>query len=586
MFLSLQNANATVQKPVVSERMLLTVDSIPISQEIKIGVQLRIENGWHINSHRPHEDYLIPTEVKIQQVGAVELGSANYPPASEVHLSFSETPLSVYEGSILIWFTLKIDPSFQGNRLELEASVRSQACNDVSCLAPTTEILKVSVPVVTADTKVTQTNTSIFDEAAVMGTLQGERLTAGNEIRELLAGSGLFITLFFIFAGGLALNLTPCVYPLIPITISFFTNQASGKIGRSFLLAMLYLLGMCSTYSVLGVVAAMTGGLLGSTLQHPGVLVALAAIFVIFAASMFGAFEIRVPAFLSNLAGGGRQGTVGSFVMGLTVGIVAAPCIGPFVVSLLTYVAAQGDVFMGFLMFFVLSLGLGLPFLILGTFSGMIKSLPRSGEWMIWVKKTMGIIMIGVAVFFLSPLLSELIYVVLLSITGIGGGILIGFHDKSTASFAWFRPLKVLIGVGFIAAGTWISVSSYLRANQPHIDWQPYSEALISEARASGKPVLIDFYADWCIPCKQLDKTLFAEQNIVLKSREFVALKADLTVDESELVNVLRRKYKILGVPTIIILDRSGQPWMRFTDELVGYQPEEFLNILNEVTRE
>ncbi|MFQ5752293.1 MAG: protein-disulfide reductase DsbD family protein, partial [bacterium] len=363
------------------------------------------------------------------------------------HFDFSEIPLSVYEGEILIWTKVQASERLDLGKTKITGKFSYQACNDVSCLAPTDIPFEITTEVVDASAPRNFINEDKFETVNFeLGELQGIRASSDNKIGQLLAGNGIFITLFFIFLGGLALNLTPCVYPIIPITISYFVGQASGKLVKSFFLALVYVLGMSITYSLLGVVAAMTGGLLGSSLQNPFILIAIAVIFLIFAASMFGAFEIRVPAFLSNFAGGSRQGVAGTLIMGLTVGIVAAPCIGPFVISLLTYVAAQGDPLVGFLMFFILSLGLGLPFLVLGTFSGLIKNLPRSGEWMVWIKKVFGVVMVGVAVYFISTLIPEPVYIVLLTTIAILGGIFVGFLDKSKATIHWFKGLKSGIG--------------------------------------------------------------------------------------------------------------------------------------------
>ena len=218
------------------------------------------------------------------------------------------------------------------------------------------------------------------------------------------------------FLEGLALNLTPCVYPLIPITVSYFANQSTGKISRSFVLALFYVLGMALTYSILGVVAAITGSLLGSALQNPLVLIFIALVFFALSFSMFGLYEIRVPQSLASVGGKSRQGIFGALFMGLTVGIIAAPCIGPFVVSLLIFVGEQGNPFLGFWLFFTLALGLGVPFLILGTFSSMISSMPQSGVWMVWVRKLFGVILIGMAVYFLETLIPVRIYQFVLAV--------------------------------------------------------------------------------------------------------------------------------------------------------------------------
>ena len=181
---------------------------------------------------------------------------------------------------------------------------------------------------------------------------------------------GLFLIFIGAFFGGLALNLTPCIYPLIPITISYFGGQAEGKKGSVILHSVIYVVGMAATYSILGSIAAFTGSLFGAALQIPAVLIGVAAVMVLLALSMFNVYEIRVPAFINKFAGGSQKGYFGTFFMGLTCGIIAAPCIGPFVLGLLTYVGNRGNVLLGFSLFFVLALGLGIPFLLLGIFSG------------------------------------------------------------------------------------------------------------------------------------------------------------------------------------------------------------------------
>jgi len=566
--------------PVVTVNASISADKIRPGSTFKILVKARIDDEWHINSHQPLEEFLIPTAVKFDSIPGLDFSKINFPEGKQRNFQFSEQPLSVYDGSIVVSADAKASDLALGE-LKISGVFSYQACNDVSCLAPAEAPFEILTRVVDASTPVeAQSN---FEEAD-LGQLQGER-EGVNQISAIISGKGLSVALLAIFLGGLALNLTPCVYPVIPITISFFVGQTSGRIGKSFLLALVYVLGMALTYSVLGVVAAMTGGVLGSSLQNPLVLIFIALVFVVFAAGMFGAFEIRVPAFLNNLAGSSKQGVWGSLIMGLTVGIVAAPCIGPFVLSLLTYVAAQGDPLLGFMMFFVLSLGLGLPFLALGTFSGLVKNLPRSGEWMIWVKKVFGVIMIGVAIYFISTLISDVLYVILLTVVAVVGGIFVGFLDKSKASFNWFKGLKPAIGVLMILFGAWTSVSAWQQANAPHMNWQPYSDELMQQAQLEGRPVLIDFFAEWCIPCKQIEKTLFAEPAVVAKSAKFVVLKADLTKDDSEDVKAIRQKYHVVGVPTVVMLDSHGNEYRRFTDELVKSKPEEFLKIMKEAQR-
>ena len=222
-----------------------------------------------------------------------------------------------------------------------------------------------------------------------------------------LYGWAMLWTLLGIFAGGIALNLTPCIYPLIPITVSYFGGQVTrdGQ-GQSKLIVhgLCYILGLSVTNSALGIIAALTGGLMGAILQNPFVLLVIAAILLCFAASLFGLWELRLPGSLTHAAAKSYTGYFGSLFMGLTLGVVAAPCIGPFILGLLTWVASMGSPWLGFIIFFTLSLGLGLPLFFLAIFSGQLKKLPRSGGWMIWVRKLMGWVLIAMAVHFIRSM--------------------------------------------------------------------------------------------------------------------------------------------------------------------------------------
>ena len=223
----------------------------------------------------------------------------------------------------------------------------------------------------------------------------------------LLYGWAMVWTLLGIFAGGIALNLTPCVYPMIPITVSYFGGRSGQGQGKLLIHGLLYLGGLSATNSILGVVAALTGGLMGAMLQNPIVLLVVAGILVFFASSLFGFWELRLPGGLTRMASKSYAGYFGSLFMGLTLGVVAAPCIGPFVLGLLTWVASMGSPWLGFIVFFTLSLGLGLPLFFLAMFSGKIEKLPRSGEWMLWIRKLMGWILVGMAAYFIRPLLPK-----------------------------------------------------------------------------------------------------------------------------------------------------------------------------------
>jgi thiol:disulfide interchange protein DsbD len=394
-----------------------------------------------------------------------------------------------------------------------------------------------------------------------------------------LQGWAMLWTLLGIFAGGLALNLTPCVYPMIPITVSFFGGRATGdKPGQTQLVlhGVCYLMGLALINSTLGVTAALTGGLMGAMLQNPIVLAAVAVVLLLFAASLFGLWELRMPAFLTRAAGKSYSGYFGSLFMGLTLGVVAAPCIGPFVLGLLTWVAGMGSPWLGFLIFFVLSLGLGLPLFLLALFSGQLQRLPRAGGWMIWVRKLMGWVLVGMAAYFIRPVLPEALKIALPVAVALAAGLHLGWLDKNQASFRAFPWLKTLVGtVCLVLAAFWIT-SWAMRG--PGVDWRAYSERTLEQAAEQNKPVIIDFYADWCAPCRELEETTFHHADVVRQVREgFVMIKVDVTKGGDPLHEKLLKQYGVKGVPTIVFLDAHGKE--RADLRLVDFLPPElFLN--------
>ena len=388
-----------------------------------------------------------------------------------------------------------------------------------------------------------------------------------------LKGWAMIWTLLGIFVAGMALNLTPCVYPLIPITVSYFGGR-SGK-GQLIGHGLCYIGGLSITNSALGVTAALTGGLMGAMLQSPLVLTGIAAILVIFATSLFGFWELRLPSGLMQAASIPNVGYLGTLSMGLTLGVVAAPCIGPFVVGLLTWVASMGSPWLGFIIFFTLSLGLGLPIFFLAIFSGQIDKLPRSGEWMLWVRKLMGWVLVGMAAYFIRPILPKTVGILFLAAVAFAAGLHLGWIDRTKASFRafeWIRTGVVIMSVVIttILIGSWVMQG-------PGVTWQPYSDELLSEAKRVKKPVIIDFYADWCSPCRELEEITFHDAEIVKQAKQdFIMVKVDLTRKGNPVHEQLLNGYEVKGVPTVVFFDREGNE--RSDLRLVDFLPaDQFL---------
>jgi len=367
------------------------------------------------------------------------------------------------------------------------------------------------------------------------------------------------------FVGGVLTSLTPCVYPLIPITVSIFgARQVSRR--QAVVLSGLYVLGIAAMYSALGVGAALTGKAFGSVMQNGWVMAAVAIVFAAMAASMFGAFELQLPASLqarlSRVGGAGHLGAIG---MGLVAGVVAAPCTGPVLAAALAFVAAKGSVAFGVGVMFAYALGMGLLFFVLGAFS---VSLPKSGPWMDAVKSVFGVALLAAAGVFakdavpaLQPVFLASRAAALAAAGAAGAGVLLGAFSGSFQGGRW-RSLAKGAGVALVVGGIIYasgSASARSTSGAAGLDWIHQDEVLaLAQARADGRPVIIDFWADWCSACRELDRMAWSDPRVQAAAKRFVALKMDGS-QESDAFQRAFDKYAVVGMPTVIFIDSRGR---------------------------
>jgi thiol:disulfide interchange protein DsbD len=390
------------------------------------------------------------------------------------------------------------------------------------------------------------------------------------------------------FVGGLLVSLTPCVYPMIAITVSVFgANEAKSRMQAAGL-SSVFVLGIAVMFTALGVGAALSGAIFGKFLSNPFVVGGIAIVFLGMAASMFGAFELALPSGLNNkLATVGGIGYGGAFVLGLVSALVAAPCTGPVLTGILLWIAASHRILLGTGVMFSFALGLGLPFFLVGTFA---VSLPKGGSWMLAVKWFFGVVLAVVALYFLRNVIPALQHVASPSPAFAGitaamvfaGLVLAYVHvhaEKRKAKHPeWSKPAK-LTSIPLAIVGGFLFIC-WVQIPKAQLEWLTSEADGLRLAQTEHRPVIVDFGAEWCGACKELTTQTFADDGVRSEAGRFVAVRVDATDEDDPQVNAIKGKYKVVGLPTVVVLDSRGKEQARFNEFV---PPDRFLAAIRAV---
>lgn len=402
-----------------------------------------------------------------------------------------------------------------------------------------------------------------------------------NYIQNLVTKSGsLWIQLLAVFILGILMSLTPCIYPMIPITAGVLQSYGSKSFLSNLLASSLYALGIATTFSIFGLISASTGLLLGNLLTNPFFIIFMVLILGYMALTMIGVFEMYIPSFLQfNVNSNKKWGIWSAYPFGILSGSVTSPCLTPGLALLLTMVAAIANKFLGFILLFTAGIGLAFPLLIIGTFSSSLTVLPKAGYWMEEVKKIFGFVLFGMCIFFISKVVPWWFTLTLLSIFFAILGIyyfLLKIDKKSG------KILKILISIACLVLSFNFGISAIQEFMWPTTNlidtrWEETLDVAISDAKILDKKIFIDVTADFCSICKLIDKKILNNKNVFEKIKSnYIPLKINASNNQKD-YDFVQKNYKVIGVPTLLIIDPKNMKLIKKWDsEVYKLKPEEF----------
>lgn len=552
--------------------------SLEVVDAHTVAVKFKIADGYYLYRHR--------FSFAAKSAG-VTLGEARIPPGKpKQDENFGQ--VETYRTALSIPI-----PLTQGDSRDAVISVSYQGCADLGvCYPPMTRELKPA----SAAPSLSQAIGKL--EPASPAQAPAPASDEASLLAKQLGSGKLLLTLLMFFGAGLGLAFTPCMLPMLPILSGIIVGQDSTiSRSRSFVLALAYVLGMAITYAIAGVAAGLSGTLLANALQNVWVLGAFALIFVALAGAMFGFYELQLPAALqsrlSSSANGQKAGSVpGVAVMGALSALIVGPCVAAPLAGALLYIARSGDALLGGLALFVMALGMGLPLLLAVTAAREL--LPRAGSWMEAVRKVFGVILLALAIWLLTPVVSPLAVMLAWAALLIVSAIFLHALDPLPGSAqGWARFWK---GVGVIAllAGSALLIGALGGSRDPlqplgflrgasaaapaaKLDYQSVaSVAELDRKLAEGRPVMLDFSAEWCVSCREMDRFTFSDARVQAALANTLLIRVDVTANSPD-ERALLKRFDLFGPPGIVFFDAHGQEISR----VIGFQKaDEFLAIL------
>ena len=506
---------------------------------------------------------------------------------------------AVYMKSPQFVLTLKKDASISGVK-DVKLQLAYQGCSEQGlCYEPIEKTFTLSIDSSKLSSSSTAAVSSLKELKKDVTTVAKDAKSETDVIADTIKSSSFLVILATFFVFGLFLSLTPCVFPMIPIISGVIISQGEGlTTKKAFGLSVVYVLAMAVAYTIAGVLAGLFGSNLQAALQTPWVVYSFAGVFVALAFSMFGFYELKLPDVLVSKVSqnSNRSGFIGVAIMGFLSALIVGPCVAAPLAGALVYIGQTGDALLGGAALFSMSLGMGLPLILVGMSAG--KFMPKPGAWMTMVNEIFGVLMLGVAVWMLEKILPLGIITFLYAMLGLGFAIYLGalssaghIFRRSIATVLFIYALSLFLSVlagapsmtkplGFLKAQS--TVSSVAAPLKKEIKFTKVTSlealnALI--AKNKGKKILLDFAADWCTSCKELAEVTFADPSVKEKMSEFVLIRADVTKNGPK-EKALSKAYGVFGPPAIIFFDKNGKVISSKT--IIGFiEPADFLAHLN-----